>query len=278
MISNRRLASESVRILTFGHIIANLVRMLNKTDFIASFAKGLRVIESFNAENPRMAIRDVAEATGLDRATARRCLLTLRSLGYADYDGKHFSLTPRVLRLGMGALSALPLPRMVQPWLDQLSEQIGQSCSAAILDEMDIVFVARAAQRRIMSIGLMVGSRLPAHCTSMGRVLLAALPETKSREIIEASDLTPRTANSLTLPADIVRAIAQVRVQGYAIVDQEVEIGLRTMAVPILNEQSRVVAALNTGMVAIQKDPDAFVSEYLPALLRVQDGLRRVLI
>ena len=165
--------------------------MVNKTDFIASLAKGLRVIEAFRAESPRLSIAEVAEATGLDRATARRCLLTLHELGYADYDGKFFALTPRILRLGMGALAAMPLAQLVQPWLDQLSERIGQSTSVSILDGTEIVYLARAAQRRVMSIGLMPGSRLPAHCTSMGRVLLAALPEAQARAIVERSDLTP---------------------------------------------------------------------------------------
>jgi IclR family pca regulon transcriptional regulator len=207
--------------------------MLNKTDVIASFAKGLRVLEHFSAERPRLTIAEVAEATGLDRATARRCLLTLHDLGYANHDGKYFTLTPRVLRLGMGALAALPLPQIVQPWLDQLSEQIGQSCSVSILDGTDIVYLASAAQRRVMSIGLMPGSRLPAHCTSMGRVLLAALHEEEARAVVETSDLTPRTARSLTDLKEIMEKIAAVRRQGYAMVDQEVELGLRSLAVPI---------------------------------------------
>src|SRR5690606_36263641 len=190
--------------------------MVNRTDFVGSLAKGLSVIEAFRAERPRLAISDVAEATGLDRATARRCLLTLLQLGYADYDGKFFNLTPRVLRIGMGALAAMPLAQLVQPWLDQLSEQIGQSTSVAILDDTEIVYIARAAQRRVMSIGLMPGSRLPAHCTSMGRVLLAALPEAEARARVEAADLSPRTPLSLTEPEEIMARIAEARAKGYA--------------------------------------------------------------
>jgi IclR family pca regulon transcriptional regulator len=206
--------------LNFVRIATKLVRMANRTDVIASLGKGLRVLESFNADRPRQSIAEVAEATGLDRATARRCLLTLHDLGYAAHDGKFFTLTPRVLRLGSGVLAALPLPQVVQPWLDQLSEQIGQSCSVSILDEGEIVYVARAAQRRVMSIGLMPGSRLPAHCTSMGRVLLAALPEDRARAIVEASDLSPRTRASRTDPGEILAEIARVRAQGWALVDQ----------------------------------------------------------
>ena len=251
--------------------------MVNKTDHIASFAKGLRVLECFGADHPRLSVTEVAAATGLDRATARRCLLTLQAEGYAEHDGKFFTLTPRTLRLGMGALASLPLPQIVQPWLDQLAEQIGQSASVSILDGTEIVYLARAAQRRVMSIGLMPGSRLPAHCTSMGRVLLAALPEPEARALVEASDLTPRTPQSVTEPEAVMARIAEVRQQGYAIIDQEVETGLRSIAVPVMDARGRVVAALNTGMAATQDDPAQLVTDYLPALRRVQAGLRRVL-
>ncbi|OWY05299.1 IclR family transcriptional regulator [Thioclava sp. NG1] len=252
--------------------------MLNKpTDFIASFAKGLRVIECFGAETPRLSIAEVAQATGFDRATARRCLLTLNAEGYAEYDGKFFTLTPKVLRLGMGALASLPLPQIVQPWLDQLTDRIGQSCSVSILDGTEIVYLARAAQRRVMSIGLMPGSRLPAHCTSMGRVLLAALPPEDARAAVEASDLTPRTAYSLTDPGEILARIDQVRRDGYAVIDQEVEIGLRSIAVPLYDIHGRVVAALNTGMAASADPAETLIETYLPELTRVQTGLRRVL-
>ncbi|UOA29215.1 IclR family transcriptional regulator C-terminal domain-containing protein [Pseudosulfitobacter sp. DSM 107133] len=251
--------------------------MANKTDILGSLSKGLQVLECFGTERPRLSIAQVAALTGQDRASTRRCLLTLHHLGYAAYDGKYFSLTPRVLRLGMGALAALPLPQIVQPWLDQLSEQIGQSCSVSMLDETEIVYLARAAQRRVMSIGLMPGSRLPAHCTSMGRVLLAALPPEQARQVIAASDLTPRTVHSLHDPADIMAEITRVGRQGYAVIDQEVELGLRSLAVPIVDAKGRVVSALNTGMASLHATPSELRDTYLPALLKVQEGLQRVL-
>lgn len=254
------------------------VRMANKTDIIGSLAKGLQVLECFGSDRPRLSIAEVAALTGQDRASARRCLLTLHHIGYAAYDGKYFSLTPRVLRLGMGALAALPLPQIVQPWLDQLSDQIGQSCSVSMLDDTEIVYLARAAQRRVMSIGLMPGSRLPAHCTSMGRVLLAALPEQQAQAVIAASDLTPRTVHSRHDPAEIMAEIARVGRQGYAVIDQEVELGLRSVAVPIIDAKSRVVAALNIGMASLHATPAELRNTYLPALLKVQDGLQRVLL
>lgn len=250
--------------------------MANKSDIVGSLAKGLQVIEAFRAEHPRMSISDVAAVTGLDRATARRCLLTLNELGYANYDGKFFTLTARVLRLGMGALAAMPLAQVVQPWLDQLSERIGQSTSVSILDGTEIVYLARAAQRRVMSVGLMPGSRLSAHCTSMGRVLLAALPPDEARAIIEASDLTPRTPYSLTDPTEIMARIDAARQDGFCVIDQEVEQGLRSIAVPIYSVHDSVVAALNTGVAAVQADAGDLVGLYLGPLLKVQEGLHRV--
>ena len=266
-----------MRILNFVRNLISRVHMVNRTDFVGSLAKGLRVIEAFNADHPRLSVSEAAARTGLDRSTSRRCLLTLHELGYADYDGKYFQLTARVLRLGMGALSALPLPQIVQPWLDQLSEQVAQSVSVALLDETEIVYIARAAQKRVMSIGLMPGSRLPAHCTSMGRVLLASLPEDKARAVIDQSDLSPRTPNSLTDPDEIMARLAQVRSQGFEIIDQEIEMGLRSIAVPVLNAHGRTVAALNLGVAAVQQDAGELKDLYLSQLLRVQAGLRRVL-
>jgi IclR family pca regulon transcriptional regulator len=253
------------------------MRMVNRTDFISSLAKGLRVLEAFGSEHPRRTIAEVAEATGLDRAAARRCLLTLHRLGYADYDGKFFTLTLRVLRLGVGALAALPLAQMVQPWLDQLSERLGQSTSVAVLDDTEIVYLARAAQRKVMSIGLMPGSRLPAHCTSLGRVLLAALPESEARAILERSDLAPRTPCSLTGVEEIVERIRAAGADGYAVIDQEVEIGLRSIAVPLYSARGRIVGALNSGVSVSHATTAELVAGYLPLLLKVQARLRSVL-
>ena len=250
--------------------------MLRPTDHIASFAKGLRVITCFGAATPRLSIADVAAATGFDRATARRCLLTLHAEGYASYDGKYFALTPQALRLGMSALNALPLPQLVQPWLDQLSEQIGQSCSVALLDETEIVYIARAAQRRVMSIGLMPGSRLPAHATSMGRVLLAALPDKEAQNIIARANLAPRTSKSLTDPDDIMARVLSARALGYSLIDQEIEMGLRSIAVPVVDGRGRTVAALNTGMAVNGDPPESLIETYLPALLKVQQNLKRI--
>lgn len=251
--------------------------MNKSTDYIASLAKGLRVLECFGAEAPKLPIAEVAQVTGLDRASARRCLLTLHHEGYLDYDGKFFSPTTQVLRLGTGALAALPMPRIVQPWLDQLSDRIGESVSVAILDRNEIVYIARASQQRIMSIGLMPGSRLPAHCTSMGRVMLAALPEPEACRILDETDLSPRTFHSKTDVNDIIEQLRNTSRDGYALVDQEVEIGVRSLAVPIIDSRNRVVAALNIGLAALGSDPQLIVERYLAEMLRVQSSLQALL-
>lgn len=259
-------------------MVNTLVCMTHKsTDIIASFAKGLAVLDCFGADTPRLSISDAAEATRLDRAAARRYLLTLHHEGFADYDGKYFSLTPRALGLGSGALESIPLSQHVQPWLDQLSEQIGQSTSVAILDDTDIVYVARAAQRRLMSIGLMPGSRLPAACTSLGRVLLAALDDNDIRQRLTRANLTPRTTLTLTDPDEILSKIADVRRDGFAVIDQEVELGLRSIAVPLENARGQTIGALNVGLPAFHDTLEQLRYAYLPAMTAVQDGMKRVL-
>ena len=248
----------------------------NPSNTISSLAKGLRVFECFGAETPKLSISDVSKQTGLDRATARRCLLTLHQEGYADYDGKFFTLTPRALRLGLGAIASLPLPQLVQPWLDQLSEQVGQSTSVSILDGSEIVYLACAAQRRVMSINLMPGSRLPAHCTSMGRVLLASLPSEQAQALVESADLTPRTRFNLTTPTEIMARVKAARGGGYAVIDQEVEIGLRSIAVPLFSAQGPAVAAINIGVSAAQVEAQDLVPRFLEPSQKVQEGMRRI--
>lgn len=244
---------------------------------MGSLAKGLRVIEAFSADRPRLSITDAANASGLDRATTRRCLLTLSDMGYADYDGKFFTLTPRVLRLGTGCLAAMPLPRIVQPVLDQLSQEIGESTSVSILDETEIVYVARAAQRRVMSIALMPGSRLPAYCTSMGRVLLAALEPAHARQILERSSRIARTERTVTDVDTLTGLLEDVRRQGYSINDQEVEIGLRSIAVPLQTVRGQTVAALNVGLPAGAEPISVLIERYVPALLTVKAELAQML-
>lgn len=243
-------------------------------DIMGGLAKGLAVIETFGVETPRQSISGVAAASGLDRATARRCLLTLAHHGYADWDGKFFTLTPRVLRLGTACLASMPLPQIVQPALDALSERIGESTSVSILDGAEIVYVARAAQRKLMSLALMPGSRLPAYCTSMGRVLLAALPADEARARLGDGVLPARTGRTLTDPEAIMSELARVREQGYGVIDQEVEAGLRSIAVPLFGMRGQVVAALNAGFAAGPETMDEAVTRLLGQLRGVVADLR----
>lgn len=251
--------------------------MANDRDLMSGLTKGLKVLEAFRAEQPRLSISQAADAAGLDRATTRRCLLTLAELGYAAYDGKYFTVTPKVLRLGTSCLATMPLPRIVQPVLDKLSEAIGQSTSVSILDETEIVYVARAAQRSVMSISLMPGSRLPAYCTSMGRVLLAALDREEQIAVLEKSDRRARTALTLIEIDALVEELVATRQRGYALIDQEVELGLRSIAVPVNNIRGQTVAALNVGLSASAASMEDLVERYLPALLSVQSELAGML-
>ncbi|WP_374433530.1 IclR family transcriptional regulator C-terminal domain-containing protein [Tabrizicola sp.] len=250
---------------------------ITERDIMGGLAKGLAVIETFGTDRPRQSISDVAAASGLDRATARRCLLTLVHEGYADWDGKFFTLTPRVLLLGTACLASMPMPAIVQPALDALSDRIGESTSVSILDGAEIVYVARAAQRKVMSISLMPGSRLPAYCTSMGRVLLAALPESDARARLAKAPLPARTALTLTDPAAILAELSRIRAQGFAAIDQEVEIGLRSLAVPLATARGQVIAALNVGLPAGPEPIAEVTARLLPELRLVAGQLRELL-
>jgi IclR family pca regulon transcriptional regulator len=243
-------------------------------DFILGLKKGLAVIECFDDEHERLTSADVAAKTGLSRAAARRCLLTLHKLGYAHYDGKLFALAPRVLRLGYAYLLSASLPQLLQPFLEHLSEQVHESCSAAIIEGDDIVYLARAATRRIMSSGLCIGTRLPAYCTAMGRVLLAGLPREDMLDRLtrmERRRLTPFTHTALD---DLARILDQVRAEGYCLVDQELEVGLISIAVPLYNTSGAVVAAVNVASSPTRVAPDRMVQRFLPPLLDMQRKLR----
>ncbi|MBB2749940.1 UNVERIFIED_ORG: IclR family pca regulon transcriptional regulator [Rhizobium aethiopicum] len=250
---------------------------MRESDFVSGFARGLKVIEAFGETRQRLSIAEASKLTELDRATVRRSLLTLAELGYADYDGKFFTLTPKILRLGHAYLSATPLPALLQPHLDHLSEKAGQSASASVLDGTDIVYIARASQRRVMSINLTPGSRLPAYCASMGRVLLAALPESEARAILARSELKQNTPSTKTDPEALIAEFRRVRVEGYAIIDQELEIGLCSIAVPVENDRGETVAAINIGAPAALVPAAEMKARYLPLLKETQAALRPLL-
>lgn len=246
-------------------------------DIIHGLVRGLAVIECFDEEHARMSITDVAQRTGLERATARRCLLTLAHLGYATYDGKFFELTPRVLNLGHSYLAATPLPRLIQPFLEELSHATNESTSAAVLEGPNILYVARASTRRVMSINLGAGARLPAYCTSMGRTLLAALPRDEAQAILDRSDIVAYTERTKADMATITTELAVVAAQGFAVIDQELELGLCSIAVPLHNANGQVVAAINIGAQTARAPTSRMIAHFLPLMRKVQAEVRPLL-
>jgi IclR family pca regulon transcriptional regulator len=246
-------------------------------DFVQSLARGLAAIRTFDAEHAAQTLSEVARRAGLSRAAARRVLHTLVELGYADGDGRLFRLRPKVLELGFAYLHGTGLWGAAQPPMVELVERIHESCSAAVLDGDEIVYVARVPTRtRIMSITLGLGSRLPAHLTSMGRVLLAALPPAELEARLAALGTPePRTGRTLVEPGALRRAIAKVRVQGYAILDQELEPGLRSVAVPVHGPGGAVLAALNVGTHASRVTLEDLKGRILPALRETAEAVSR---
>lgn len=251
---------------------------LDRRDFVASLEHGLAVIEAFDARHPRLTLTEVAARTGMSRASARRYLLTLAKLGYADYDGKHFSLDLRVLRLGYGLLSAAPLPRKAQPVLDRVSAETGETASVAVLDETAVVFMGRSQSRKVFSPVVGVGTRLPAFCLSTGRVLLAGLPDAQVRLRLGHTDLRAFTGKTVTDVDAILDTVRRARADGYAISDEEYEIGLRSIAVPVPTATGGPTeVAMTVSVHASQVSAQELASQLLPALRRGAEELARLL-
>ncbi|WP_448808106.1 IclR family transcriptional regulator domain-containing protein [Agromyces bauzanensis] len=237
-------------------------------EFVQSLARGLAVIRAFDAGSPELTLSDVARRTGLTRAAARRFLLTLETLGYVRSDDRTFALTPRVLELGFSYLSALSLPEIAQPHLERLSREVDESVSAAVLDGAEIVYVARVPTRRIMSVRITIGTRFAAAATSMGRVLLAGLPEPELDRVLDAIPLEAYTDRTVVDPAALRGELEVVRRQGWALVDGELEPGLRSVAAPLHARDGRVVAAINVSTSATRDTVEQVRDVHLPALLR----------
>lgn len=245
--------------------------------YVQSFARGLEVIRSFSATAPQQTLSAVAAATGLTRAGARRILLTLQTLGYVASDGKLFMLTPRILDLGFAYLSSMPIWNRAEPVMEALVREVQESCSAAVLDATDIVYVMRVPTQKIMSISLGVGSRLPAYCTSMGRLLLSDVAEDDLRARLTASAREAFTRNTTTDVEALMVKVAQARRQGWCVVNQELEEGLISIAAPIVNRAGRYVAALNISGQANRTSPKVMQETMLPALLAAAQNISRML-
>jgi IclR family pca regulon transcriptional regulator len=244
-------------------------------EFVQSLDRGLAVIRAFSAARPELTLSEVARETGLSRAAARRFLLTLESLHYVGSNGRQFYLKPRVLDLGYAYLSSFSASEIAQSHLEELSALLHESCSASVLDGGDIIYTARAATNRIMTIGLSVGRRLPAFATSMGRVLLAALPPEELDAYLAEYDRPALTSRTLTDEAALRAALDTVRKRGWALIDQELEDGVRSVAAPVHDASGAVVAAINVSAHASRATVSALQRQFLPELLRTAAGISR---
>jgi IclR family transcriptional regulator, pca regulon regulatory protein len=246
-------------------------------DFVLSLARGLRVIEAFEGHSGGRSVADVARLTGLSRAAVRRSLKTLQALGYAESSGPIYRLTTRVLRLGFSYLSSASLPTLAQPLLERITEAVHESSSLCVLEGDEIVYIARSASKRIMSVGLSVGSRLPAFCTSMGRVLLASMSEEQLSAYlknVQIRELTPKTITDKKLLREIV---TRIRSDHFAVTDEELELGLRSIAVPVRTRNGRVAAAMNIGVHAARVSAGEMIHRFLPILEQNARALGEVL-
>jgi IclR family pca regulon transcriptional regulator len=241
-------------------------------DYMMSLARGLAVIRAFNEGQTRLTVADVARATGISRAATRRCLYTLSVLGYARSSDGTYELTPAILALGQTYLGQASIARVAQPVLERTSEQLHESCSLAVLDGDEIVYIARAARRRILSVNLSVGSRLPAACTSMGRVLLAFSDDASRTRLLGRIRLVRHTDHTIVDKTALAEELGRVVGQGFSLVDQELEVGLRSLAVPV-RRAGTVVAAVNVGVHVSRGDRQTMQREILPVLRRAAEEI-----
>jgi IclR family transcriptional regulator, pca regulon regulatory protein len=257
--------------------MADFSRFEGDPDFNLSLARGLRVIETFEGHREGRTVADVSRHTGLSRAAARRSLMTLERLGYAQSNGSSYRLAPRTLRLGFSYLSSTSLPALAQPILERITETVHESSSLSVLEGDEIVYIARSASKRVMSVGLSVGSRLPAWCTSMGRVLLAAMPDETLAGSLDRIELRPLTPKTVTEKKALRRILLRVRTDGFAVADEELELGLRSIAVPVRTRNGRVVAAMNIGVHASRIPAGEMIPRFLSILQESATALGMVL-
>jgi IclR family transcriptional regulator, pca regulon regulatory protein len=236
-------------------------------DFIEALARGLDVITAFGPGRPVMTLAEVAAATGLARPTARRILLTLRELGYVRADGAGFALTPRVLDLGMAYVGSMGLWEVARPHLERLSARTGESCSVAQLDGSDIVYVARVAVPRIVTLAVQIGTRFPALQTSLGKVLLAAMEPDEVERVLAEPTRSGLVARWQPDRAERDAELREVRARGWALTDQQLASGIRSVAAPLRDGSGRVLAAVNVNTHAAETPVETLVGEHLPLLL-----------
>ena len=248
------------------------------TDFIESLDRGLRVLEVFGGSRQPKTLSDLAKAADLPRATVRRILFTLERAGFVASDGKHFQLTPRVLVLASAYLTSNHIVSVLQPVLDRLSSEAQEISSMAILDGNDAVFIARASPTRIFSAGLDIGYRLPAFCTSVGRVLLSRLTDDELAAALDKMHLAPLTPFTVTDKKRLLKAIVADRAEGYSLVDREAEPGFRSISVPVRRYDGMIVAAINMGAHVDRVSPAEMVERFLPRLREAAASVKSLLV
>lgn len=244
----------------------SVVRVPRAAEGMSGLAKGLAIIEAFSQERPRLTVADAARAAGITRAAARRCLLTLVGLGYLGSDGKYFSPLPRLSRLGSRYFEVLPLPQLAQPVLAAARDLLKESISLAVLDGDESLFIARAEAPRIVSTGVRVGARLPAYCSATGRVLLSGLSDLRINDYLARITAVSRTPKTLVDKAEIRRAIMAVRRDGMGISNEELELGMRSIAVPVRDANGGVAAALSLSAASARITMRDMKVEYLTTL------------
>jgi IclR family pca regulon transcriptional regulator len=243
-------------------------------NFMTSLARGLAVINAFQERKRHLTIAQISHRTEIPRAAVRRCLYTLMKLGYATSEGHTYSLLPKVLTLGHAYLSSTPLAVSAQPYLDRISEQLHEACNLATLEGEQVLYIARSAiPQRLISVDLSVGSRLPAYCTSMGRILLAALDDDSLHDYLNHADLQAKTSRTLHTPEALWECLQQVRQQGWCLVDQELEQGLRSLAVPVYDSSGHVLAAMNVSTHAGRVPASELEQHFLPIMLNASREL-----
>jgi len=242
---------------------------------MGGLAKGLAIIEAFSPRRTRLTVTEAAQSSGTSRASARRCLLTLTELGYLEFDGKYFRPQPRLLALSAGYSGTRALPQLAQPFLRAARDQIHESISLAVLDGESALFVARSEAERLVTTGISLGTRIDLYCSATGRVLLAAWPDDRIADYLERTEITARTKNSLVRKPALRDAVRQAKSAGYAFTDQELEVGLRSIAVPVFDMRGSTVAAMSASASSARVSISQMVKSFVPVLRMSADGLGR---
>ena len=253
--------------------IAEQINALTDPSFMTSLARGLAVIKAFSDHRRAMTIAQLSLKTGIPRAAVRRCLYTLKQLGYADSEANNFFLKPGILALGYAYLSSTPLTVAAQPYLNELSHRLKESCVLAVLEQNEVMYVSRSHGSRVLSLALNTGSRIPAYCTALGRVLLGGLSATQLDRYFASVDLAPHTDRTITSEQKLRDSLFEVRQRGFAVIEEEMEIGLRSIAVPVRGASGAIVAALGIGAQTTRVSRDAIEDQFLPPLLNAANEI-----